>query len=255
MICSLNEVQRICQKAAEGAGAPAGLDGDAAHGAAWLLARDLPALSDLTEDLTRFPDLAAACRFERSAIGDAEALEAADKAGAAIAPMLIDLLVARAALDGEPGRLRVSSLTAPLFLLPPAVGYAAQGIEGEGWGFRLSLAVDEERRFAIRVAAEGRIDILGPADLDLADLFEAKEAWSLDAVCSPDLLDTESQTEITVLLEADRLAAAAARSLAEGVSPDPEAWDRLQALAAKVLVPATEQSHLMGAGALASDNE
>jgi hypothetical protein len=253
---SLNEVQRICQKAAEGAGAPAGLDGDAAHGAAWLLAHDLPALSDLAEDLTRCPDLAAACRFDRNSFsGHSQVVEAADKAGAAIAPMLIDLLVARTALDGEPGRLRVSSLTAPLFLLPPAIGYAAQGVEGEGWRFHLSLAVDEERRFALRVAAEGKIDILGPADLDLADLFEAKEVWSLDAVCTPDLLDTESQTEFTILLEADQLAAVGARSLAEGVSPDPEAWDRLQALAAKVLVPATEQSHRLGAGAHSSDNE
>ena len=70
MIRSLNEVERICQKAAEGAGAPAGLDTDAAHGAAWLLARDLPSLSDLAEDLTRFADLAAACRFERVGFGD-----------------------------------------------------------------------------------------------------------------------------------------------------------------------------------------
>ena len=36
---SLNEVDRICRKAAEGAGAPPGLDSDAARGAAFLLAR------------------------------------------------------------------------------------------------------------------------------------------------------------------------------------------------------------------------
>ncbi len=68
-------------------------------------------------------------------------------------------------------------------------------------------------------------------------------------------MDDQCQTELTVVLAAERLAAAAARSLADGVSPDPESWARLQALAAKVLVPATAQSHLMGAGALASDNE
>ena len=79
MIRSQNEVQRICQKAAEGAGAPAGLDTDAAHGAAWLLAHDLPSLSDLAEDLTRFADLAAACRFERGGFGD-QVVDAGDKA-------------------------------------------------------------------------------------------------------------------------------------------------------------------------------
>ena len=65
----------------------------------------------------------------------------------------------------------------------------------------------------------------------------------------------QTLAELTVVLGADRLAAAAARSLATGVSPDPEAWQRLQTLAARVLVPATEQSHLMGAGSLSSDNE
>ena len=157
MIRSLNEVERICQKAAEGAGAPAGLDTDAAHGAAWLLARDLPSLSDLAEDLTRFADLAAACRFERGGFGDRDqVVDAGDKAGAVIAPMLVDMLVARAALDGEPGRLQISGLSAPLFLLPPAVGYGA-----EGWGFQLSLAAGTERRFTLRVAAGGQAEILG----------------------------------------------------------------------------------------------
>jgi hypothetical protein len=68
-------------------------------------------------------------------------------------------------------------------------------------------------------------------------------------------LDNRNRTEFGLVLDAERLAAAAARSLADGVSPDPESWARLQALAAKVLVPATEQSHLTGAGTLASDNE
>jgi hypothetical protein len=250
---SLNEVERICQKAAEGAGAPAGLDGDSAHGAAWLLAHDLPALPDLAEDLTRFPDLATACRFERGGFGDrGQVVRAGDKAGAVIAPMLVDLLVARAALDGEPGRLRVSSLTAPLFLLPPAVGYGA-----EGWRFCLSLAAGTGRRSLLRVAAGGQAEILGAGGADIAALFETREAWALEAFCAraPDHLDDQCQTELTVVLAAERLAAAAARSLADGVSPDPEFWARLQALAAKVLVPATEQSHLLGAGALASDNE
>jgi hypothetical protein len=68
-------------------------------------------------------------------------------------------------------------------------------------------------------------------------------------------LDDQNRTHLPVVAKAERLAAAAARSLADGVSPDPESWARLQVLAAKVLVPATEQSHLLGAGALASDNE
>jgi Protein of unknown function (DUF3726) len=249
--CSLNEVARICQKAAEGTRAPAGLDTDAANGAAWLVARDLPALADLARDLARFADLAAACRFEPESLHDREvALEAADKAGAVIAPMLIDLLVARAAQDGETAALRVGGLTAPLFLLPPAARYAA-----DGWHIRLSLTAGAARA-AFRIAAGSEPEILG-STADMAGLFETGRRWKLEAACdrAPDRPDRGEEVEFTVLRDAERLAAAAAESLAEGVSPDPEAWDRLKVLATKVLVPASEQSRLMGAGARASDNE
>lgn len=245
---SLNEIERICQKAAEGAGAPAGLDSDAAKGAAWLLAHELPALADLADDLTRFADLAAACRFERSAFAGDRVIDAGDKAGAVVAPLLIDLLVARAALDGRAGRLRVNGLSAPLFLLPPAVGHA-----GEGWSFRLSLAAGEWRSI-VRVATGGTAEILA-SDSDTATLFETGTEWSLEAVCATDHVTDPEENELGRILDGDRFEAAARQSLAEGVAPDPEAWQRLQTLATKVLVPATEQSHLMGAGSLASDNE
>ncbi|HEX9770174.1 MAG TPA: DUF3726 domain-containing protein, partial [Kiloniellales bacterium] len=220
MRCSLNEVERICQKAAEGAHAPAGLDTDASKSAAWLVARGLPALAGLALDLTRFPDLAAACRFEHGRFGDGT-LEARDKAGAVIAPLLIDLLVARAALDREPGAFRVSGLTAPLFLLPPAVRYAA-----EGWHVRLSLTAGAARA-ALRVAAGGEAVILG-SDTDVAGLLENDRRWTLEAACAraPDHPDNGCEPGLGVLRDAKGLAAAAAESLAEGVSPDRAAWDR-----------------------------
>jgi hypothetical protein len=205
-------------------------------------------LADLAADLTRFDDLAESCRFAREDLGDQDqAIDASGKTGAVIAPMLIDLLIARAARDGGPGRLRVDGLTAPLFLLPPAVGYAE-----EGWELHLSLSARDERQIVVRIAAGGVAEILGSGS-DPAALFETGHEWSLDAVCAREL--AEGETDLSVLLDRDRLAGAAARSLAEGVSPDPEPWERLKVLAAKVLVPATEQSHRMGAGALASDNE
>ncbi|HEX9770966.1 MAG TPA: hypothetical protein VGA50_17470, partial [Kiloniellales bacterium] len=72
---------------------------------------------------------------------------------------------------------------------------------------------------------------------------------------APDHPDNGCEPGLGVLRDAKGLAAAAAESLAEGVSPDRAAWDRLQALATKVLVPASDRSRLTGAGALASDNE
>jgi len=244
---SLNEIERLCQKAAEGAGAPAGLDSEAARGAAWLLARDLPALAELAHDLTRFADLAPACRFERESARK-KTLQAVDKAGAVVAPLLIDLLVARAVFEEQPGALAASGLTAPLFLLPPAMRYA-----GEGWYLQLLLASDAGRA-ALHVAGGGRAEIFGTAS-DLADLFDSGQSWTLEAVCAPNRLDPGDEPGLRVLRDAEQLAAAAAESLAAGVRPDREAWDRLQALAQKVLVPASKQSRLTGAGGLASDNE
>jgi hypothetical protein len=251
---SLNEVERICRKAAEGAGAPAGLDTDAADGAAWLLARDLPALNGLAGDLTGFPDLAAACRFARGSFGGAEELDLNGKACTVIAPMLVDLLVARAARNAEPSRLRATGLSSPLFLLPPAVGHAAQGHNDRGWSFNLSLSNGTGDRSILRVAAGGEVEILATGGT-IAALFEAGTDWVLEAVCASLETDELSRTDLPSIVDGEQLDALAMRSLAEGVSPDPGPWGRLQALAAKVLVPATEQSHLMGAGALGSDSE
>jgi hypothetical protein len=245
---SLNEVERLCQKAAEGAGAPAGLDTDAARAAAWLVARNLPALADLAYDLTRFADLAAACRFERESIG-AATLAAGDKAVAVVAPSLIDLLVARTARNNVPAAIVVSGLAAPLFLLPPAARYGA-----EGWCLRLSMASDAGRA-VLRVVAGGGTEILGPTDCDVATLFGTGRFWTLEAVCGRERLEPGNEPGLGVLHDAGQLAAAATESLTAGIDPDPRAWDRLQALAQKVLVPASEQSRLMGAGAGASDNE
>ena len=132
------------------------------------------------------------------------------------------------------------------FLLSPAAGYAE-----EDRHLRLSLSAGE-RRAVIRIAAGGVVDIRG-SENDPAALFEIGHEWSLDAVCARE--PPEGETDLTILLDRDQLADAAARSLAEGVSPDTESWERLKVLAAKVLVPATQRSHLLGAGALGSDNE
>ncbi len=246
---SLNEVERICQKAAEGAGAPAGLDVDAAAGAAWLLAHGFDALDGLAEELERFPDLAPACRFEAS--GEEaryEALDATDKAGALVAPLLVDLLVARAAAGSPKCRsaLKVRNLTAPLFLLHPAVAHAR-----DGWQFRFALE-SADAHCACRVTPSGAT-LLG----DECGGLGGRTAWTLDGRCARDVADLGSDDDagLAVLAAVEELAATQARSLAEGVEVAGETWTRLQALALKVLVPASEQSRLKGAGAKASDNE
>lgn len=249
---SLNEVERICQKAAEGGGAPAGLDVEAAAGAAWLLARGFDVLHGLADQLGGFPDLAQACRFAhaKGAAGDA-ALDATDKAGALVAPLLVDLLLARAAAGKREryGALTVRRLTAPLFLLPPAAAHA-----GDGWHFRLALE-GPESRFLFRVSPGESASLLGTESW--AGALTGATAWTLAGLCarSEEALGAEEQRGLEVLAGPQDLAAARARSLAEGVPVAEGSWARLQALAHKVLVPASEASRLKGAGARASDNE
>ena len=176
-------------------------------------------------------------------------MDAGDKAGALVAPLLIDLLVARAARAGGTGRLRVERLSAPLFVLPPAVSYAE-----EGRHFRLDLAAGE-RTCTLRIAAGGALDMRGGGS-DLAGLFETATPWSLDAVAAAGPTDRPDERALARLLDGE----AARRGLPavsrrRGRTRPGGLGAAASAQAAKVLVPATEQSHRTGAGSLSSDNE
>ena len=74
--------------------------------------------------------------------------------------------------------------------------------------------------------------------------------FDVDMVCArdTDASTGEFETGGWVLADAALLAAAEARSVADGVVVAPEPWHRLAAFAGKVLVPATEESCRRGAG-------
>ncbi len=250
---TLNEVHRICQKAAEGAGAPAGVDVDAAEGAVWLAAHGLDALAGLTAVLEGLADGSARCGFgDEAAAAGRDTLDVVDKAGALVAPGLVDLLVARAAADGRAGRLRATGLSVPLFLLPAAARYAE-----DGWHFRFVLSGPDGGCFVLDVLPERGATIMGPAGVEsAAAVLSETGGFGLEAVCarSTDDLPDAGEEGLAVWAGPGALAAAVAHSLAEGLMVTPELWARLQALAAEVLVPATEESRLRGAGELGSAN-
>jgi hypothetical protein len=250
---TLNEVHRICQKAAEGAGAPAGVDVDAAEGAVWLAAHGLHALAGLTTELEGLAGGTADCGFGTNAGADGLGiLDAADKAGSLVAPGLVDLLVARVVGHGRAGRLQATGLSVPLFLLPPAARYAE-----DGWHFWFVLTGPDGGRFALEVSPGQGATIMGPAGVEsAAAMLGDTGGFNLEAACarSADDLPETGEEGLAVLADPGALEAAAARSLAEGLMVAPELWARLQALAAEVLVAATEESRRRGAGELGSAN-
>jgi len=235
MRVTLNEIYRLCQKAAEGAGAPAGLDSEIAQATTWLLAHDFPVLQSLTATLENLSDQA--CRFEGSAL-NSSILNAATKAGALIAPGLIDLLITRA----EQG-LSISNLDAPLYLLPSVLRYA---VEGQRFCFELSLA--DRKRFVLAINAQGTT-LYGSADMALLT-----SCAQFTVLCSAADSSKADRTGLAVCIDQTALERAEARSLACGLEVSADLWLRLQTLAQKVLVPASEASR-RGAGAAASDNE
>lgn len=219
---SLNEIYRLCQRVAERAGAPAGLDVEAAQNTVWLVARDLPGLAGLVEELERMAGRDDACRLAPAP--DDIPLDAGGKAGALLAPALIDTLLARTGTRA--GRLAVHALTQPLYLLAAAAPYARSG-----WWFRLDLRGSGTRRFMLGVGPEAAT-IAGSAGTSL-ELLAGTDAFDLQAGCShdADMLPEGDNSDLRLLADDAVLAAAEARSLAGGVDIDPALWRRLEALA------------------------
>lgn len=240
---TLHEVYRVCQKATEGAGAPPGLDVEAGRAAAWLASRALPALDDLARELELLGREDAGCCFEQRP--GARELDARDKAGALIAPLLVDRLV-------EGGReaafsLRVLGLSSPLFLLPAAAGYARPGCL-----FYFSLKTQKGQDVGILVRGEDELTVEASAETDISALCGTR--FDIEAYCSSALPASTMRVANRVLLDPNGLSRARSTSLAHGVTVDENAWSRLARYAERVLVPATDTSRC-GAGALGSDNE
>jgi hypothetical protein len=247
---ALNEIYSMCQKAAEGAGAPAGLDSDAAHGVVWLLGHGLTALGGLLDTLEQIPQQPHRCRFDTWLPASADTLDADGKAGALIAPGLIDLLVA--ASGRQAGRLTLLNLSMPLYLLPRAAHYARDGLS-----FHFAVLDPGGNRFVLEVLPEGEVTLWGSAGNRGERLLTADTRFAVAAVCAQSLaaLPAAGTGGLDVMMDKTSLAAAYTTALADGIDIEPALWQRLQSLAARVLVPASAQSRLRGAGAQISDQD
>jgi hypothetical protein len=122
MIVTLNEVQRTCQKAMSSAGAPAGVDDDAAMAAAWLEGRGLPALGAVAAALDRWAGDASAMKLAKlPPEAGARRFDAGGRSALFVGSGLLDLAVAMAAETAAVSSVEVARVTDPRLFVPPAV--------------------------------------------------------------------------------------------------------------------------------------
>lgn len=234
---SLNEVYRTCQKAAEGVGAPAGVDIDVAESTVWLVAHGLPVLESFARELEQIDSK------RRNSWTLGEPLDATGKPGAMLARGVVDLLIARVGSGDNDARLAVKGLSNPLYLLPAARRYVA-----EGWHLYFDLKTPAGERVTLVVGVdETKLTASSQRSLP-AELTPGAE-FELTASCGrAKRALVEEKGNFVVLMSEESLAESESQSFANGVVVEPELWDRLQAFAVSVLVPATEESRVRGAG-------
>ena len=237
MRVSLNEIEKVCEKAACGAGVPAGADSDIGFGAAWLEARGLPGVTVAARDLAVFENT-------RLTWQNRGVERCGDALGSSLLPHasgLIDLAAADAlGARGELKTVTVANARSPLFLLPAAL----QRLD-DGCAFR--LAWDSPEVVAIADSDNGATIYAGALQSDAATMLRIEAVFGN--------VDVKAPPSPPLFRDHEALQSRLAASLREGVAVDQTSWDRLQELAARTLVPASAESRRRGAGAEIDDNE
>ena len=234
MIVTLNEVQRACQKALYGAGAPAGLDDDGAAAAAWLEVRGLPALAPLAAALERWDGDPRASRLEETAPG---AFHAGGRSAVFLGPLLIDTAIAYADEEGH-AALDIAALANPEFLVP-----LAHEAGRAGWSFALSwpgCGATVAAETGTTLLGDWRAPVQGPCEVTLRCWRAAAES---------------SDLSLPVALGPAELEARCRETLAAGLDVAEPVWQTIGRYAQRALVPASAESRARGAGSAASDNE
>ena len=238
MIVTLNEVQRTCQKAMSAAGAPAGVDDDAAMAAAWLEGRGLPALGAVATALDRWAgDASAMDLAELPPEGGARRFDAGGRSALFVGGGLLDLAVAMAADTTAVSSIEVAGVTDPRFFVPPAVVCARRGRT-----LRLSWKCPDGAPCAGVVAGPDSGAVL------LGDWRNAAPGGPFDVSIQCVQEGGGQAGALSATLEQADLDARLAETLAAGLSVDDGVWTRLAAYAALNLVPSSPESRARGAG-------
>jgi hypothetical protein len=229
------EIYRLVQRAMEALGAGYGVDRDAARAVAWLEARGLPGLAAFAGELPGLERGMPVTKLERGAAGEIR-IDAGDGSAIAFAGAAMDLVVGQARRDGS-ARLSCRCRS-PLFLIPAAVETAGD------------LSVD----LAWPDGEGGVRAIVGPgAALSLFMRAERKADAGLLNQPAGEVVITVSSNPLrppaglVVALDGNALARRLTQSLDKGIAAEDPLWRRLDAVAARVQVPPSEESR-KGAG-------
>jgi hypothetical protein len=210
------EIYRLVQRALEGSGAPYGVDRDGAQAVAWLESRGLPGLRLLQDDLPLLEGRFTGLALKRN--GGGIEIDAAGISAIAYGSAVIDL-----ARDGTALHLR--RCRSPLFLLPAAV---AAGAPLEIRWREILCATDADAGASLWVGD-------GEALLDAAPTEVEIRSGSAAMSTRPFLDPAELARRYEI-------------SLAQGIEVGDALWRRIDAVAARVQVPASTESRLKGAG-------
>ncbi len=261
---SLAEILQTGLKALRAAGAPRGLDLDAAANAAWLEARGLGGLALLAGELAAGGGRAAWAAPALSESGGVARIEAPGASGLLLAPAAVDF-----AATGRPAT--VPFCRAPLFFAAEAARRSAvAGGGGAGGGGAAGFLVTwtdaagargearcgrgEAALSAAPGAVEGRGGAGGGQGGAGGGQGGAGGGQGGAGGAGAGTADVAVRRAPPPAPEATaRLANAAARATREGVAVDPAAWEAVAAAAARLLVPATPRSR-GGAGAEVDDS-
>jgi len=225
MRLSANDIYRMAQRAAEGAGAAPGLDADAAAAVEWLELAGLPGVARLVADID-----AGLAAPERCRAIDCQppTLRFAGASALLVGALVIEWVVA-----WPLGRFSVEGLVSPIGLLPAAATRAA-----DCDGIAIALGSSAAAHFT----AAGQIRLAG----DWSGAAGTPSAVLVETGPGADRRFAEARSSLQPAsgpLEATRL-----QRLRTGNEVEDALWRRLTTQAARILVRANAVSRARGAG-------
>jgi|GEM_PF-4699118 len=252
MRVSGNELLRTCQRAFEGFGLPAGVDRDAADMVMRLQLLGLPGtrfacahLDDLRAEHGEAPGFA----YHRSV----PELDAHGRCPLSIGAAPLDLAYARAMDLHATATARVVALRDPLLMVGAAVAYGAPD-----HSFLLSWT-ERGEAYDFVVANTGKSNLFGDPEFWEQSGESPGESCTLTVACIPgeptDCLGELRLSRGPPRISAENFAQREAAALAHGFEIPDQLWAPLAEAARTVLVPASDISRTLGAGAGQTDND
>lgn len=249
MKVSRNELLQLCQKVFQGLGFPAGSDRDAALMVTWLATHQLPAMRLLHDELPLLLTTAPRPATITNRSATKTILDGHGQSALFSAPAAIDMATASiyAADDGR-AIIVLGTCHSPLFAIAlPFLRPTLPGpchIHWQQHGQRYDFIVDEERR-AFFYGDLG--ELLDDITCDLSITCARGNDTDLAA-----LLNNEHGLPTIDPAEFGRRAQA---SLRHGIEVSDAVWNEMVKLSRRILVTATPESRVRGAGASSSDND